>query len=80
VYLIVTDRTSLRPARLGLELAAALFALHPQQFEIDAAARLLGSRDALERIKKGEDPASVAASWSDGEARWRLMRAKYLLY
>jgi len=80
VFMIVTDRAALRPARLGLELAAALHRLFPQQFEIDAAARLLGSREALERLKKGEDPSAIAASWSDAEARWRLLRAKHLLY
>jgi hypothetical protein len=41
---------------------------------------LLGSRDSLERVKRGEDPAAVAARWGDDEARWRRLRAKYLLY
>ena len=44
------------------------------------APRQPGSRQALERVKAGEDPARVAAGWSADEARWRLMRAKYLLY
>ena len=33
--------------------------------------RLLGSRDSFERVKRGEDPAAVAARWSGVEARWR---------
>jgi hypothetical protein len=34
----------------------------------------------LEKIRAGEDPATIAASWGVDEAGWRLMRAKYLLY
>ena len=36
--------------------------------------------DPLERVKQGEDPAAVAARWTADEARWRRLRAKYLLY
>jgi hypothetical protein len=42
--------------------------------------RLLGSTTTLERVRTGDDPARVAASWAEAEARWRLLRAKYLLY
>ena len=28
----------------------------------------------------GEDPAAIARSWAAAEARWRLLRAPYLLY
>jgi hypothetical protein len=34
----------------------------------------------LARIRAGEDPAAIAASWAQDEAAWRLTRAKYLLY
>jgi uncharacterized protein YbbC (DUF1343 family) len=80
VFMIVTDRVALRPVRVGLEIAAALSRLHPAEYQLDAAARLLGSRDALTRVKTGDDPAAIAASWGAAEGRWRLLRAKYLLY
>ncbi len=80
VFIVVTDRTALRPVRVGVELASALLRLFPGRLEIDAAARLFGSTDGLARLKAGEDPAAIAASWSGAEARWRLLRAKYLLY
>jgi hypothetical protein len=35
---------------------------------------------ALARVGAGEDPALVAASWATGEAQWRLVRSKYLMY
>jgi len=80
VFAVIVDRNAVRPVRVGIELASALMKLFPGKLEIDAAARLFGSADGLKRIKAGEDPAAIAASWAAGEARWRLMRAKYLLY
>jgi uncharacterized protein YbbC (DUF1343 family) len=80
VFLIVTDRAALRPVRLGVEIAAMLHKLYGPTFELDAAERLFGSREGIARIRAGEDPAAIAASWSAAEARWRLLRAQYLLY
>jgi uncharacterized protein YbbC (DUF1343 family)/CubicO group peptidase (beta-lactamase class C family) len=80
VFMVVTDREALHPVRVGLEIAAALSKLYPADFQIDLAARLFGSRDTLTRVKQGDDPASIAASWNAAEAQWRLRRAKYLLY
>ncbi len=80
VFFTITDRTALQPVRVGLEVAAALWKLHPDHFQSQNTDRLLGSRESLERVKAGEDPAVVAASWAADEARWRQLRAKYLLY
>ena len=80
VFVVVTDRSALRPVRLGLEVAAMLSKLYGSRYELESADRLFGSRETLTRVRAGEDPASIAASWGAAEARWRLLRAKYLLY
>ena len=80
VFLVVTDRLALRPVRLGIELAAALNRLYGSKFELEPAERLFGSHDGVARIRAGEDPVAIASSWSAAEGRWRLLRAKYLLY
>jgi uncharacterized protein YbbC (DUF1343 family)/CubicO group peptidase (beta-lactamase class C family) len=80
VFMVITDRAALRPVRVGVEIAAALLKLFPGKFEIDLAARLFGSTAGLARLKAGEDPAAIAATWAAAEGRWRLLRAKYLLY
>jgi uncharacterized protein YbbC (DUF1343 family) len=80
VFIIVTDRLALRPVRLGIEIAAQLHRLYGAKFELDAAERLFGSRDGLTRVRNGDDPAAIARSWEAAEARWRLLRAPYLLY
>jgi uncharacterized protein YbbC (DUF1343 family)/CubicO group peptidase (beta-lactamase class C family) len=80
VFMIVTDRLALRPVRLGVEIAAALHKLYGAQFDLEAAARLFGSTEGISRIRAGDDPQAIAASWAASEARWRRLRAKYLLY
>ena len=80
ISLVVTDRRVLRPVRLGLEIAGAVYALHPEAFDLDAAARLFGSAEALARIRAGDDPAEIAADWEAAEDAFRELRASYLLY
>ena len=80
IFMIVTNRTSLQPVRVGLEVAAAMWSLFGDRYQMENTDRLLGSRESLERVKRGEDPAVVAQSWAASEARWRRLRAKYLLY
>jgi uncharacterized protein YbbC (DUF1343 family) len=80
VFTVVTDRERLRPARVGVEIASALWRLHGTQFKIDDAVSLLGSKALVDRIRNGDDPAAIAASWAGDEAKWRSISAKYLLY
>jgi uncharacterized protein YbbC (DUF1343 family)/CubicO group peptidase (beta-lactamase class C family) len=80
VFLVITSRTTLQPVRVGLEIASALWKLHGERYRMENTDRLFGWREGLERVKTGEDPSRVASAWSAAEARWRLLRAKYLLY
>ncbi len=79
VFIVVTDRERLRPVRMGTEMASAIYRLYPSQYRIDSATTLLGAR-TVGRIKAGDDPSAIADGWSGIETRWRLLRAKYLLY
>ena len=80
VFMIVTDRDRLRPVRVGLEIASALSRLYDQQFRLEDAATLFASKVVLARIRAGDDPAAIEASWRADEEQWRALRAKYLLY
>jgi uncharacterized protein YbbC (DUF1343 family) len=80
VFIIVSDRAAMKPVRVGLEIASALYRMYPAQYELLAAQRLFGSHDTLARIAAGDDPGSIAASWALAESRWRSLRTKYLLY
>jgi hypothetical protein len=79
VFMVIANRAALQPVRLGLELAATLWKLYGTRYSMENTDRLLGSRQALERVKAGEDPGVVSAEWSTDEARWRQLRAKIAL-
>jgi uncharacterized protein YbbC (DUF1343 family) len=80
VFLIVTDRDRLRPVRVGLQIASTLSRLYGAQFKLEDAATLFAPKMMLDKIRAGADPAVIAASWTADEERWRVTRAKYLLY
>jgi hypothetical protein len=78
--MVITNRTALQPVRVGFEIAGALFALYGAKYEPNNMWRLIGSETLVASIQQGDDPGAMAASWSADEARWRRLRAKYLLY
>jgi uncharacterized protein YbbC (DUF1343 family)/CubicO group peptidase (beta-lactamase class C family) len=80
VYFIVTDRTALRPVRVGLEMVSALSRLFPGKLDLKRTAALYGSADQLSRALTGEDPEQLAAQWATDEVNWRSLRSKYLIY
>ncbi len=80
VSLVITDRAVLHPMRLGMELAAALWKLYPQHFDVDKTITLLGNVATIARLKRGDDPVAIVAGWEDDIASFRALRAKYLLY
>jgi uncharacterized protein YbbC (DUF1343 family) len=80
VFILVTDRDALRPVRVGLEIGAALHRRYGPQYTLAAAETLFGSKTDLARVLAGDDPAEIARGWAAGEARWRLLRSKYVIY
>jgi uncharacterized protein YbbC (DUF1343 family) len=80
VNLVVTERARFRAVRAGLEMAVALRRLYPQEWKVEALQRLLVNADALERIKRADEPESIAASWQPRLAEFRRARARVLLY
>ncbi|HVW03678.1 MAG TPA: exo-beta-N-acetylmuramidase NamZ domain-containing protein [Vicinamibacterales bacterium] len=80
VFMLVTDRDTLRPVRVGVEIASAIESLYPGKLDVDKAATLFGSADGLSQLKASADPDTLAASWTDADARWRALTRPYLLY
>jgi uncharacterized protein YbbC (DUF1343 family)/CubicO group peptidase (beta-lactamase class C family) len=80
VNIVVTNRALFRPVRAGLEIAVALRRLYPQEWKVDDLIRLLANSDTLGRVKRGDEPASIAASWQSGLDDFRRARARALLY
>lgn len=80
VRIELTDRVALNAPQLGIELAAALYRLHPKRFQIGNTLGLIGSSDTLEAIKSGIDPRAASAHWHADLDAFSALRAKYLIY
>jgi uncharacterized protein YbbC (DUF1343 family) len=80
VEILLIDRKALNSVLLGVELLSAVTKLYPDKFETGAINRLLGSEASAARIKAGDDPRLIAASWESDIASFQKLRAKYLLY
>ena len=80
VNIIITDRGRFNSVRTGLEMAAALRKLYPNNWEVDKYARLLVNGEFLEMIKRGDSPEQLEKAAADQAAAFEKRRALYLLY
>jgi uncharacterized protein YbbC (DUF1343 family)/CubicO group peptidase (beta-lactamase class C family) len=80
VELLVTDRSSLSPMLLGMEIASTLHKLYPDHFELGRIIQLVGSRSTLEQLENGDRPARIVVGWQGEIEKFREMRKKYLIY
>ncbi len=78
--LIVTDRNVIDSPELGLEIAAALYKLFPDKFELNKIDVLLANRNVLDALLAGRDPQRIAEDWQQQLQDFELRRKPYLLY
>ncbi len=76
----VTDRSTFDAIRLALEAADALHRLYPDRFDITKLTALLGSATTVDALVNYVPAAQIISSWSPDLAKFKVMRAKYLLY
>ncbi|MGZ3598277.1 MAG: exo-beta-N-acetylmuramidase NamZ domain-containing protein, partial [Syntrophales bacterium] len=80
VRVVLHDRQALDAPALGIEIASALYRLYPKNFQIDKTLGLIGSKEVLQAIKNGQDPAAITQGWQNSLEGFCLLRSKYLLY
>lgn len=80
VMIIITDRSALRPVRLGIEIAVALRKFFRESWRAEDVGRLLVNRRALELLLQGADADQIERSWQSSLDEFRRLRQKYLLY
>ena len=80
VNFIITNRANFNSVRTGIEIAAAIRKLYPNDWQVDRFLRLLVNQDVLDRLRRGETPETIEASWQKGLEDFRKRRASYLLY
>lgn len=74
------DRNSLNSPQLGIEIISALYRLFSDHFDIDHTLPMVGSRETLEAIKAGKDPAAIVQDWDGALRQFLDKRDGYLLY
>lgn len=80
VNLVVTNRETLDSPELGIELAAALEKLYPQQFHIEKMMDILANQTVYDALTRGEDPHRIALDWQDDLQLFEKLRTQYLIY
>jgi len=76
----VVDRDALSSVALGIEIAAALRALHAADWDRTHLPALLANAETAARLERGDAPDSIVASWKHGLAEFEKRRAKFLRY
>jgi uncharacterized protein YbbC (DUF1343 family) len=82
VRLKVTDRARYDATKLAIALLVAIRATHPTQFQFrnDSFDRLAAGHDLRAAIEAGRSARAIWEGWEPDLARFRQMRAKYLVY
>ena len=80
VNIVLTDREFLDAPELGMELAAALLKLYPQQYQIEKIIEILGSKAVYDALLRGEDPHRIDLDWQDDLLKFEKTRERYLIY
>jgi uncharacterized protein YbbC (DUF1343 family)/CubicO group peptidase (beta-lactamase class C family) len=80
VRVLVTDRDTLDAPELGLEIAAALHRLYPENFQLEKMKTLLENQAVLDELTAGHDPQRIAEGWRAALATFEIEREKALIY
>jgi uncharacterized protein YbbC (DUF1343 family) len=80
VRLAIADRQALDTPALGIALAATLYRLYPERFNLDRLQGNIGSQAVLDAIRAGQDWRDIQRQWQPALGAFRAVREKYLLY
>jgi uncharacterized protein YbbC (DUF1343 family)/CubicO group peptidase (beta-lactamase class C family) len=80
VQIMIVNREIVDSPELGIELAAGLRKLYPQEFDMSKMNTLLANQAAFVALRAGRDPRRIAEDWRDALDKFLPVRAKYLLY
>lgn len=80
VNIVITDRSRFRSVRTGIEIAAALRKLYPNDWQVERYGRLLVNGEILAAITRGDSPEAIEKLYQVGITNFDKRRASYLLY
>lgn len=80
VNLVLTNREFLDAPELGMELAAALLKLYPEQYHVEKILDILASKAVYDELVRGEDPHRIDLDWQNDLLNFEKVRERYLIY
>ena len=80
INLIITDRNAFETVETGIEIAAALRKLYPNEWQVDKYSKLLVNTEILDKIKAGNSPEEIGKAWQPKLDEFKKRRASFLLY
>ncbi len=80
INLIITDRAEFKSVQTGIEIASALRALYPNDWQIEKFNRLLANQTVFDEIKAGKSAAEIEKSQRVSIDEFIKKRASFLLY
>ena len=80
VQIVIIDRESLEPTRLGLHIAAELVRLHAGRIDLSRTAPWIGHAPTLRALARGDGAAPIWALWEKEKKEFLSTRSRYLLY
>jgi uncharacterized protein YbbC (DUF1343 family)/CubicO group peptidase (beta-lactamase class C family) len=80
VRLLLTNAARFRPPRAAVVFATTLLKLYPRAWPHKGLFRLFNHPPTTKAILAGESPERVWSRWTQGLARFRKTRRRYLLY
>lgn len=80
VNIVLLQRDFFDATEMGIELASALHALYPNQWNMKPMPLLAGSQKVVDEIAAGVDPRQIAVEWEEPLKAFMAVRKKYLIY
>jgi uncharacterized protein YbbC (DUF1343 family) len=65
---------------LGIEIAAALHKLYPNDFRLDKLMTNLANQQTMDDLNAGVDPRFISSKWNEALEGFEKIREKYLIY
>ena len=80
INIIITNRAEFQSVETGIEIAAALRKLYPNEWQIEKYKRLLVNQNIFEKISNGTSPEEIKKIRQNDLNEFLNRRARFLLY
>jgi uncharacterized protein YbbC (DUF1343 family) len=80
VAIRITDKHAVRSMTMGMQIAAALRELYPEQFHVAKTLVLIGNAETVQRLEEGASVEQLVSGWKSDLESFEKMRRKYFLY